>query len=714
MGTVYEATQLSLDRVVALKLLAAHLSDDLAFRERFRREGHIQARLEHPHIVTVYEAGETELGLFIAMRIVRGRTLKDMILARELDTGRSLRILGPLAEALDDAHDLGLVHRDIKPQNILVGGRDHAYLADFGLTKGTSEKSLTHSGHFVGTIDYVSPEQISGERATAASDVYSLAAVVYECLTGVVPFPKESEAAVLYAHIADDPPRLSDQRPELPQDLDRVIAKAMAKEPGDRHASATKLVEDVARAFSHKTRAALTPPGPIEGPEETGIRKAEDRVSTRETPEAPASAIAATADAEAAATALPREAVAETALPQEALVETGALTAPPREALVKTGAQTAPPREALVDTGTRTAEPPALREPTRAGAAPVREQSVEPAEPRSPVTSGESLRRPPADSAVAPDRGTPVLPLVAGLLVLAVLAVGGLVLGGALGGDDDVASKAATRQVTAGPVALRVPSGWTTERNAASIPGLRLENATTLRSGAGPRAGDLTVGAAGAVGASLLPSGFVRRLGGALPEPETVALGELEAYRYAGLRPEGFDGRLDLYTVPTTEGVATVVCAAPASGGGVFRAACDQAAASMTLEGGEAFALGRDEAYDRALGRVIGKLNRARSRQVRELRRAKTAAGQARRADALARTYASAAVELGKARVSPALAPAHRDLRGALRRAAGAYRRVAGAARRENVAAYNRARTDVKRADTAIQRALRSATQEGT
>jgi hypothetical protein len=250
MGTVYEATQLSLDRVVALKLLAAHLSNDMAFRARFRREGQVQARLEHPHVVTVYEAGETEQGLFIAMRLVRGRTLKELVNARELDVARTLKILAPVAEALDEAHGMGLIHRDIKPQNVLVGRRDHSFLADFGLTKGPTEASLTKTGHFVGTFDYISPEQINGESATAASDVYSLAGVLYECLTGTVPFPKQVEAAVLYAHVADPPPKPSDTRPELPPQLDAVIARAMAKNPAERHGSASELIEETERALA--------------------------------------------------------------------------------------------------------------------------------------------------------------------------------------------------------------------------------------------------------------------------------------------------------------------------------------------------------------------------------------------------------------------------------------------------------------------------------
>jgi protein kinase-like protein len=275
MGTVYEANQLSLDRVVALKLLAAHLSDDIQFRERFRREGQIQARLEHPHIVTVYEAGETEHGLFIAMRLVRGRTLKDLVNARELDVDRTLKILAPVAEALDEAHAIGLIHRDIKPQNVLVGRRDHSFLADFGLTKGTTETSLTRTGHFVGTWDYIPPEQINGLRATSASDIYSLTAVLYECLTGQVPYPKPAEAAVLYAHVSDPPPRPTAQNPELPARLDEIVARGMAKEPAERHASAGELIEEVRGAFAvappvvepeplDVTRARPVPPAPGE------------------------------------------------------------------------------------------------------------------------------------------------------------------------------------------------------------------------------------------------------------------------------------------------------------------------------------------------------------------------------------------------------------------------------------------------------------------
>ena len=280
MGVVYEATQVALGRTVALKFIAAGRDADPIFLKRFRREGQAQGALDHPHIVPVYEAGETEGGLFLAMRLVRGPTLKDMIVSRELDAGRALRILEGVADALDTAHAAGLVHRDVKPQNILVASRDHPYLADFGLTQATGATSLTDTGMFVGTFDYISPEQISGDTATPACDIYALAGVLYECLTGVVPYPKRSRAAVIYAHLSADPPSVSDQRPELPEALDRVIARGLAKEPADRPDTAKGLIAEARHAFDRRLRAAIAPPGPIDSPEETGIQRPEADVTT--------------------------------------------------------------------------------------------------------------------------------------------------------------------------------------------------------------------------------------------------------------------------------------------------------------------------------------------------------------------------------------------------------------------------------------------------
>jgi serine/threonine protein kinase len=247
--TVYRAEQLALNRKVALKLLSTEMSDDQEFRERFKREGRLQAAIEHPHIVTVYEAGHAEHGLFLAMRLIDGPTLKDVILSKELDASRSVHLLSQVAEALDAAHEVGLIHRDVKPQNVLIESGDHAYLADFGLTKAIGAGTLTGSGQFIGTIDYVSPEQACGEGATHCSDVYGLAAVLYECLSGQVPYSRPTDPAVLYAHMADPPPRLSELRPDLPPELDEVIARGMAKDPSARPASAGELLLEARAAL---------------------------------------------------------------------------------------------------------------------------------------------------------------------------------------------------------------------------------------------------------------------------------------------------------------------------------------------------------------------------------------------------------------------------------------------------------------------------------
>lgn len=243
MGVVYEARQLSLDRTVALKVLGPELSGDHGLRARVRRAGLVQERIDHPNIVPVYETGEHDGTLYLAMRLIRGGTLKDVLMSGSLVGARTLALLAPVAEALDAAHAVGLVHRDIKPQNILVGPRDHAFLADFGLARsGEHQPSLTRAGQWVGTPDYLAPEQIRGDALTPAADVYALGAVLFECLTGGVPFPADTDAAVLWAHMTDPPPRVSERRPQLPGGLDDVLARAMAKNPGERFATATGLL----------------------------------------------------------------------------------------------------------------------------------------------------------------------------------------------------------------------------------------------------------------------------------------------------------------------------------------------------------------------------------------------------------------------------------------------------------------------------------------
>ncbi|MGH2973413.1 MAG: serine/threonine-protein kinase [Solirubrobacterales bacterium] len=260
MGEVYEATQLALGRRVALKVVRTGLGPDQDMRERFRREGELQATLEHPNVVTVYEAGELDDGLFLALRLVDGVTLKQLIVAGELDAQRTMRILAPVADALDAAHASGLVHRDVKPQNILVGEGDHAFLADFGLTRSPEHSALTRSGQVVGTIDYIAPELVRGEPASPASDVYSLGAVLFECMTGSVPYPMPTDAAVLYAHLNQEPPSARAIRDDLPAALDEALSHGMAKEPEERVVSASELIAAAGGALDGAAAATSRPP----------------------------------------------------------------------------------------------------------------------------------------------------------------------------------------------------------------------------------------------------------------------------------------------------------------------------------------------------------------------------------------------------------------------------------------------------------------------
>jgi YVTN family beta-propeller protein len=247
MGAVYRASEEGLGRKVALKVIAPELAQDERFRERFLRESRIAASLDHPHVIPIYQAGDEDGLLFLAMRYVEGYDLAKLV-AEEgaLEPRRALDLLSQVAEALDAAHEKGLVHRDVKPSNVLIAeaaGREHCYLGDFGLTKRTGSLSgVSVAGEIVGTLEYVAPEQITGDPLDERSDVYSLGCVLYECLTGQSPFPRATDVALLWAHVHEEPTPPSKARSELPKELDTVLARALAKEPGRRYRSAGELV----------------------------------------------------------------------------------------------------------------------------------------------------------------------------------------------------------------------------------------------------------------------------------------------------------------------------------------------------------------------------------------------------------------------------------------------------------------------------------------
>ena len=243
MGVVYRAVQLDLDRAVALKLIAADLAEDSSFRDRFVRESRLAASIDHPNVIPIYYTGEFEGELYIAMRYVDGSDLRTLVRALgRLEPERAVHIVAQVASALDAAHERGIVHRDVKPANVLLGASDHAYLTDFGLTKRISSHSgNTRGGGWVGTLGFVAPEQIRGERVDARADIYALGCVLFHTLAGGPPYQRDSDEATLWAHLHDDPPSLRANAPDAPPELQAVIDRALAKEPDDRYQSAGDL-----------------------------------------------------------------------------------------------------------------------------------------------------------------------------------------------------------------------------------------------------------------------------------------------------------------------------------------------------------------------------------------------------------------------------------------------------------------------------------------
>ena len=712
--------------------------------------------------------------------------------------------------------------------------------------------------------------------------------MLYECLSGLVPFPKDSEAAVLYAHMAEDAPKLTEQRPELPATLDEVIAKGMAKDPTERYESGGQLLLDANRTFTRRTRAAFTPPRPIETPQETGIRSAEVDVSTRQSPAAPdpdppteqgaleadtrspaelgetviGSAAAAAAGAAAAETApaeaSPAETVPGEAPPEETApgatapgdapaqtkpgepappesvpgetvvgaaptaaaatpVETapgetvpgeaapgetvpgeaapgetvpgeaapgetvpgeaapgetspgetapgetapgeaalgatvlgaaaGATvpgeaapgetipgeTAPGETAPGETGpgvaapgetapgdsapAETAPgvtaPGETAPDAPGQTSPPASVPEVTVPGKAPPSETVLAASASAPASTPGEAVRdedstagveptsQPGARSPEAPARraGTPVLIAAAALLAILVV-VAGYLIGSSGGGDSEETTPVASGSggvATGGSLEIKFPATWRQVSESPAIPGLELRNPIGLNERGAPKTNGLSAGVTDATGPALLPTSFLSLLDEAPPRDDAVKLGQVDAYRYEGLKPEGFDGSLTLYVAPTTDGVATVACAA-GSGAAEFLPSCEGVATGLRLVNTEAYALGADDDYLAQLDETIGDLNAASKKGVAALKKAKTPSKQASAAQSLSKSYAQARGQLAGLTVSPAVAKAAADVRAALKKTENAYSDLASAAKASKTSAYNKARSDVER-----------------
>ncbi len=472
MGVVYRARQQRPDRVVALKVIAPEAADDPAFRTRFELESSIAAQIEHPNVIPVYAIGEARGILYIAMRFVEGTDLRSLLAAEgTLPPARAAAIVDGAGRALDAAHAHGLVHRDVKPANILlaaVGGHDHVYLTDFGLSRHIQSTSgPTRTGAFLGTIDYVAPEQARGERVDARADIYSLGCVLFTALTGSVPFDADSDLAKLYARDRSPAPSVLERAPDLPPAIDAVVARAMAKTPRERYRSAG----DLGRAALAAAAGATLPL--------TERTVAEGAAAADSEPPAAPAAAAPASDDPRITTSLDRDATpaAQDGPHRHARRPTGAPAAPARapadEATTAEGATPAPAattaegatradEASTAEGATRADEPTTAKGARRAGEATTAEgatraqgdasaygeTTVEPPDRRPRTQDGAgrgSSDTPPAPRArAARRRGR--LALAAGVLVAAAGA-GAIALSG--GGDDGGATADTTTPTTA-------------------------------------------------------------------------------------------------------------------------------------------------------------------------------------------------------------------------------------------------------------------------
>jgi serine/threonine protein kinase len=727
MGIVYEATQLSLDKKVALKLVATELSEDSAFRERFRREGRLQAQIDHPHILDVYAAGESQYGLFLAMRLVRGPTLKDLITRGDLETMRAVRFLGQVGQAIDAAHAVGLVHRDIKPQNVLIDERrEHSYLADFGVTKALGKDTgLTRAGDLVGTFDYMAPEQFRGHEATERSDIYALGAVVYEAFVGVVPFPRPTEGAVMYAHLADPVPSVRERRPGLPAEIDKIIDRAMAKHPEERYKSAAELAYDLMEVISSisatetpmpvtipvapdtsvKTRVDETAAGEVAPPRETNEAKPERTPVVSPQPTASPTAPETTLSPADAVRRAPEQRPADTTEARE-FEEPSEL-----RGAEETRPEPAEPAVRPAAAGTRAS--PAVVVPDVPGG----ERSGSETRGTSdgaPSSQGTRLQPVTAmadqSQAVLPyarraERPTPgrrsvLLGAAIGILGLATI---GFFVGHGQSGDRTAASPPAHKVLRSGPMTLSLPAAWRATQGP-SIPGFDLTNRLAAAPASTSAAGGIVAGKVATAWPSFLPAAFRRRLGGsAVPPHDIVRLGDLEAFRYPELHPRGFGGVVTVYAVPEPGATSLIACHAAAAGAPVLEQ-CAGIAASLRLAGARPYSLIPSRAYARALNGAMLNLQTGRSRGLRSIGTAKTRASEAGAATAIAAAYRAALRRVRSVSPTPFVRPAHERIAAALKQVMVAYAALASAANTGNQTRYDGLRRLVRTREAMLAR----------
>jgi hypothetical protein len=664
MATVYLARQADLDRLVALKELSSFRQSEPSFTQRFLREARMAGSLSHPNIVTVFEYFESTGVPYIAMEYVPRGSLRPYV--GHLPLTQIAGVLEGILSALDHAEQRHIVHRDLKPENVMVTEDGRVKLTDFGIAKATGQayrgSFLTAAGTTVGTPNYMAPEQAMGQDVGPWTDLYSVGVMAFEMFVGQVPFhDTEEPMAVLMRQVSDPIPPARSLNPDVDEAISDWIDRLVVKEPRER-------VQAAAEAWDQLEEIVLALVGP----------------RWRRSSRLPALSAAATGARAAASGA--------------------------RATATRSGAtaRLTPPTTQWRRT---TSEAPTRR---------VRERDA------TPVAPTVAPRRPPAPRGGDGDAREPSRPrrrrplLKAAFVGLAALVALTAAFGKSGGSKDPPRRSSGTRQASAPAsaptsriagtqVAVRVPRGWSRRPKAPDL-GLHLAGAVA----AGPRRGPLvefgmTRGHT-ASNTALLPAAFLDAIGqpaGTNPSRTAVRLPEqrLEAWRYRDLRPAG--GRfLTVYTVPTTDGVATLACAASPGQAGAFAAQCDAVAGTLEVLNARPYPVGPSQTYANALNAATASLQQTTNTQEATLQAARTLAAQAAAARTLAGAYDTAAAQLAVLDLSPADRGANQQLVTALRRLAKAYRSAARAATASDAGKYRAASAAIPDAKARVTSAL--------
>ena len=662
MATVYLARQLDLDRLVALKELSALRQSEPAFTERFLRESRLAGSLSHPNIVTVHDYFECDGTPYIAMEYVRGGSLRPRM--GHMSLTQVAGVLDGMLSALDHAEHHRVVHRDLKPENVMVTAQGFVKITDFGIAKATGKATnasfVTAAGTTVGTPNYMAPEQAMGQDVGPSTDLYSLGVIAFEMFVGHVPFYDTDEPmAVLMRQVSDPIPPARSLNPEMEPEISDWIERLLVKDPRKRTSSAAQAWEEfeeiiIGAAGPRWRRSAPlvdaaerprdAPAGPLTPPSTTTARP--PLMSTWQVPNwGPTESEAAT-DSEA-----PKLRAEE----------------PEDRALAPTVMPDAPTR--------RLDEPDGGRRGSR----------------RKLVQIGGIA-----------------------LVTLAILAAAFGRPGSSppAGGSSSPQTASLATTLTGQDMSLRVPAGWRPVR----APELGVPFTGPVAGAPRGRANrpvvefGLVHGGA-AANSTLLPASLLASTGqgpDSAPRRTAVRLPAegLQAWRYRGLAPVGTNLRLTLYTVPTSAGVATVVCALPPSLASALTKQCDAIAGSLRLKRATPYPIGASSSYASTLNNTIGDLDQTSKAQEAGLQSAQTLAGQAAAAQALAGSYGDAAAALAKLRLSPADRAANVRLVAALRAAAAAYRKAARAGRGGNPDTYRAASAAIPAATAEVNSAL--------